>query len=357
VFAGAAPGQGDRSGRDRVRLSFVFIGCNRIQKHDWDPADNPSSANLPQLRQSFADIAGPDRVLNPIPPYFFFTGDLVLNLAADDGSTLRQQLDAWVDLYHTDPSGISGKTTLVPLPGNHEMLQEVGSGDTKVEILNPATDAVWVDWLSTNGFDRFAGNGPTNAGPNSDLLEDDQSQLTYSFGVGDVHFVLLNTDTWNMTGSIGWIAYHWIEQDILRAQRDRRIRSIFVLGHKPIIAPVVAAGPDSAIVNPLGFQLAMLLNRNPKVMAYLAAHAHAWEIGRLGGPRSAWQVIAGNGGSRLESRWNPPGGPYYGFTLVRVYESGRVGITRYTRPVPPVYDQGPTVPAQPQREILITRRD
>src|SRR5262249_47929820 len=149
----------------------VFFGCNRIQKHDWDKGENPSSANLPQLRQTFADIAGPDRVLSRIPPYFFFTGDLVLNLATDDGTTLREQLDAWVDLFHMDPSGISGKTTLVPLPGNHEMLQEVGSGDTKIEILNPPTNAVWVNWLTANGFDRFAGNGPTNAGPNPDLLE------------------------------------------------------------------------------------------------------------------------------------------------------------------------------------------
>src|SRR5439155_22232947 len=130
---GALPGQADRPGRDRVRLSFVFVGCNRIQKHDWDKGENPSSANLPQLRQTFADIAGPDRVLNRIPPYFFFTGDLVLNLAMDDGTTLREQLDAWVDLFHTDPSGISGKTTVVPLPVTHEMLQEAGVGNAKIE--------------------------------------------------------------------------------------------------------------------------------------------------------------------------------------------------------------------------------
>jgi hypothetical protein len=44
---------------DPVKLSFVVMGCNRIQESDWEKTrtENPSSANLPQLRQTLADIA------------------------------------------------------------------------------------------------------------------------------------------------------------------------------------------------------------------------------------------------------------------------------------------------------------
>ena len=44
---------------DPVKLSFLFMGCNRIQHSDWEKIkeDDPSSANLPQLQQSLKDIS------------------------------------------------------------------------------------------------------------------------------------------------------------------------------------------------------------------------------------------------------------------------------------------------------------
>jgi hypothetical protein len=340
-------------GFDRVQLAFVFFGCNRIGYSDWQKVmkTDPSSANVVQLRRTFADIVG----LKPIPPLFFFTGDLVLNLQADQGQELRGQLDAWAQLYRSDPSGIARKTTLVPLPGNHEMLEFVQVGQASLEVPNPSTNQVWLDWLAANGFDRFAGNGPTTAPPNPDGLLNDQSKLTYSFDVGDVHFVTLNTDTYAAGDNTGWIAFNWVARDILRAQRNRRIRSIFVLGHKPIVAPVASIDNFDAILNPLAFQLYWLLNANSKVKAYLCAHAHEWDANLLGGPPGVWQIVAGNGGSPLDPGWDPPGGPYYGFTLVKVYQSGKVGIINYHRPAPVPYYAGPAPPAVPDREFFISR--
>ena len=65
-----------------------------------------------------------------------------------------------------------------------------------------------------------------------------------------------------------------------------------------------------------------------------------------------YQIVAGNGGSALESGWtaNPP---YYGFTVARVYTSGRVGIVSYRRPVPSPYNAPSATPAQPEPEITI----
>jgi hypothetical protein len=70
--------------QDTVSYSFVYLGCNRLQPSDWQTmqATNPSSANVPQLQQTLADLAG----LNPLPQLFFFVGDLVLNLEPDDGT-------------------------------------------------------------------------------------------------------------------------------------------------------------------------------------------------------------------------------------------------------------------------------
>jgi len=79
----------------------------------------PSSANLPQLRQSLNDISQ----LQPRPSSLFFMGDLVVNLADDNGKTLKKQLDAWTELFNASP--LTGKVTLIPLPGNHEMLKSV----------------------------------------------------------------------------------------------------------------------------------------------------------------------------------------------------------------------------------------
>ncbi len=344
-----------RAAVDSVVFSFVILGCNRIQAADWKKIknDDPSSANLPQLQQSFVDISK----LNPLPNYVFFTGDLVLNLEQDDGKILRSQLDAWSQLYRASP--LVGKTTLVPMTGNHEMLQEIDQAGKKVEASNPATDPVWVDWLHQNGFDRFAGNGPTPAGQNLDRLQDDQSKLTYSFNDGDRHFIIINTDTLTTTKNVGWIALNWIKNDVESAQRNPQAKGIYLFGHKPITPPIeTASQADAGIFNDsssaLANQLQSVLLANPKVKGYFCAHAHLWEARPLMSSTQPWQVIAGNAGSQLESNWAPAGGTYYGFTVVNVYGSGTVGIVSYTRPVPDPYYADSAPPGRPQSEIMIS---
>jgi hypothetical protein len=131
-------------GAAAVALQFGFMGCNRINGSDWTAMTNdagvstdPSSANIVQLQQTFADFTH----LSPIPPYFFFTGDLVVNEAPDDGGTLAAQLAAWYTLASGDPSKFLQRTTLVPITGNHELLV---SGKTYEEP-NPNTDPVWTN--------------------------------------------------------------------------------------------------------------------------------------------------------------------------------------------------------------------
>jgi hypothetical protein len=329
--------------------SFVFVGCNRLAKADWDAQANPSSANLPQLQQTFADVVAlPDK-----PKFFFFTGDLVLALV--QGTTnLSSQLAGWASVWNADP--IAATVPAVPLVGNHESLYK---NDAGVELSNGPADAVWTAWLLANGFGSHAGNGPTNAPPNADALQDDQSKLSYSFDDSGTHFVVLNTDSWTTTpdpttGStqIGWIALQWLTGDLQAAQANASVSRIFVFGHKPILSPVGSTASADAINPALASGIASLLDGTPKVKGYFCAHAHEWDARQLPGSRGVYQIVAGNGGSQLEPGWDASS-PYYGFTQARVYQSGRVGVVSYERPVPNPYNASPATPATPVAELTI----
>lgn len=331
-------------GVDGVTTTFAFVGCNRLQKADWSKSQNPSSANTVQLAQTFADVAAITK------GRFFFAGDLVLGLDSNV-STLTSQLAGWKALYDADPNTKSFQ--LVPLPGNHEMLYKDGAGN---EVNNAAADGAWTSWLTSSGLGAKAGNGPTSAGANPDLLTDDQSKLSYSFDEGDVHYVLLNTDTINTkpdpsTGSnvIGWVPLAWLTADLAAAQANTAIHSIFVIGHKPLVSPSGNA-PADAVEATLAPKIEALLDTTTKVKGYLCAHAHLWDARKLPGNRGVYQVVAGNGGSQPAGAWS---NPYYGFTEVRIYGSGRVGVVDHRRPVPNPYNGSPAAAAVAQPEIQI----
>jgi len=338
----------DGGGGDDVALSFVFVGCNRISKADWHRTTNPSAANVAQLQQTLTDIAAIPRT----PKFVFFTGDLVLALEKDS-TVLAGQLDGWSRLYKAHP--VSSKVELIPMTGNHEMLYKDQSSG--LELSNPGADQVWTQWLTASGFGAKAGNGPTSAAPNADALQDDQSKLSYSFDASGVHFVVLNTDTWTTTGSssatkLGWVALHWLKADLTAAQANPQISSIFVFGHKPVVNPNGSTLADDAINPSLTAGVKEALDGTPKVKAYLAAHAHEWDARKLTGARGVYQVIAGNGGSALESDW-AASPPYYGFSEARVYTSGRVGVVSYQRPVPSPYNSPTVAAAKPVPELTI----
>ena len=332
---------------DYVVSSFVFFGGCRVSKSDLDPTNNPSSANLPELDQTLADLDA----LADTPRYWFFVGDLVDGLQSGS-TTLQTQLAAWADLYHAAP--VSSKLDLVPVSGNHEMLYKTN----KMELSNASADGVWTSWLATNGFAKHAGNGPSNAPPNADALQDDQGALTYSFDDGGAHYVVLDTDSWTTTPDpatsdtqIGWIALQWLTQDLAAAQANPSITGIYLFGHKPLIHPSGATDSADAINPALAPAMEQLLDQTPKVKGYFTSHAHLWMTTQLPG-RGVFQVIAGNGGSALESSWTEPN-PYFGFTVVKTYASGKVGVVSYRRPAPTPYNAPTSTAATPVAEIVI----
>ena len=337
---------------DPVVSSFVFVGCNRIQKADLDPTNNPSSANLAELQQDFVDIAA----LPDAPKYWFFVGDLVTGL--DTGANpLQSELDAWAQVYAA--SHLASRLELVPVVGNHEMLTKTTINNADVELSNHKANGVWTAWLAANQLARHAGNGPTNAGSNADALQDDESSLTYSFDDGGAHYIVLDTDSWTTTPDpatgdtqIGWVAQHWLEADLAAAQANPAITGIYVFGHKPLAAP--AGAEDSTLNAGQVAAITQLLDTTPKVKGYFAAHVHEWWSTQLPGARGVWQIVAGNGGSQLEAAWTEPQ-PYFGFTLVRIHASGQVGVVSYRRPAPTPYNAPTTTPAVADPELVIDR--
>ena len=320
--------------KDPVTFSFAFFGCNRVDKGDWDKVANPSTANLPQLRQSFLDIMS----IKPMPKILFATGDLVLGYGDDEGQEVRQQLDAWIAEYRTSP--IRGKIALVPMSGNHEM--NIKKGDKRMESLH--TTAGWNDWIKTNHLMPIKPNGPTEGGP--DELADNQSTLNFSFDWEKIHFVCLNTDTRVKDGRIGTIPAEWAKADIERATKAHK--TIFVLGHRNVVDGITAKG-DAPIEPKSGGELVKAMQSSPNVMGYLCAHVHAWDVSKVNGTRP-WQIIAGNGGSKLEKDWKPAGGTTYGFAVIEVHKSGTVMLVPYFRPAD---DSKPAVPAKPATPIVL----
>lgn len=334
----------------KPQVTFAFFGCNRIDAKDFKKTkkENPSSANIPQLRQNLADIA----VL--APDYAFFGGDLVVGYGDDDGKTLRKQMGAWIDLIKTMPK--APNTHYVAISGNHEKNRKVD----EEKLPNPATDAVWTQLVTNAGLIPTDAKGPRPASSKNDLLMGDQSALSFSFTRGSIHFVILDTDTRvkikdPKTGEtkIGMVPIHWLDADLTLAEKDPKVKSVVVMGHRNLIDPATAKG-DAPIDPASGGPMMKSLLNHAKVRAYICAHVHAFDITPIGS--KVYQTTFGNGGSKLEKGWKPKGGRMFGFGYFESFADGSLRVTPYLRPEPKSYQSTKPydVPAAfPQPTLMI----
>jgi hypothetical protein len=322
--------------------SFVVMGCNRVLGQDVSPED-PSTANLPQLERSFTEITE----LKPPPAIVFFAGDLVMGLNSDLG-VLRDQLQSWVGVYRNSALGRDPLIRLVALPGNHEVLV----GKKGSQHSNPGAEQVWLSVMQPY---IVAANGPGPGGP--DHLQTDQSELTYSFDYRQTHFVIVNTDP---QGAPATVPVHWIGSDLQAASDDPRIKHIFVVGHKPAFPPPFASPEQSLNSNPGNRNTFWQELNTAKVTAYLTSHAHVWDLSQPAfmdepGPAQVWQVVAGNGGTKLDAGWAAIGEtPYFGFTLVRIMADGHVIVSSYGRDFDHADYLAPSPPAVYPTTIRLT---
>jgi len=295
--------------------SFVTLGCNRVDYLDTtfsttDPnyAAGKSTANVYQLNRVFTEISH----LSPLPKYLVMTGDIVMGYkGVADTAELSRQLIAWRAIYESHPLS-SMPITLIAIPGNHET-QNKAAGKTSYIQAEQIFTRVMAPYI-------HGSNGPGVGGP--DGLTTDQSKLTYSFNNGGDHFIVINTDP---VGKDGITPYKWIAADI-QAARANHARHIFAFGHKPAYSSAFtpAGGLDAASTIAQRDSLWKYLENN-NCEAMFAAHEHLWDtihphIGKT------WQVINGNGGTRVETTWTGAGKQYYGYTLVNLYNNRTVNV-------------------------------
>jgi hypothetical protein len=289
--------------------SFVTVGCNRVDDVD-STMNKPSTANVYQLNRLFTEVSN----MSPLPDYLFFTGDLVIGYKTDT-VRLANKLKGWIALYKA--SALYGKATkLVAIPGNHEM-QDKAAG----KLAFVAAERTFVREMAE--FIQGS-NGPVATGLvlGTDSLTTDQSKLTYSFDYKGSHFVILNTDP---VGRDSRVPNNWISNDIAAAHTNGA-KHIFVFGHKPAYASILKP-KDGLVVYPSQRNVFWNILEANHSEAMFAAHNHLWEKQQ---PHSGktWQIIAGNGGSSLESGTVHP---YFGYTLVNVYVEGNVTVESFGR--------------------------
>jgi hypothetical protein len=315
-----------------VAYSFVVIGCNRVAAAE--SLGVVSTANVPELNRTFADIAG----LTPKPNFLFFAGDLVFG-QSNDTTVLDRELKAWIGLYQASPLANSG-VELVAIPGNHE------SGNL-AKVAFAAGERVWLRDMTA--YIGRGGNGPGAGG--ADSLQTDQSRLTYSFDFKDAHFVTLNTDP---VGKDYHVPTAWVASD-LAAARARGVKHVFAIGHKPAY-PYPTVVTDGLSMDPPARDAFWTALANNQAEAMFAAHNHVFYRSQPTG--HTWMIIAGNGGSSLEASADltlASTGKYYGYTLVTVTNSGRVFSRSYGRDVPAAgYATAPTTPTTLRDSIEIT---
>jgi hypothetical protein len=323
-----------------IMSSFVFVGCNRVDRSDKDnpEATDGSTANLAALKRIYEDITA----LEHKPELFFFLGDLVL--AESTLENLDNQLDAWVKLYkNTAFSKISQSgIELVAVPGNHEMLTYADHGvpGHKEWPLKGATE-LWMKYMSPyipSDCERVSGPDSLN------------NQATFSFVRNNMGFVVMNTDTYNAPtkdapyGLEGMIPLGWIETKIMAFQADPKIEHIFVLGHKPYY---VGGKPQTGHRGfPEGPKLWPLLYKS-RVAAMLSAHVHDYEREQPNGD-GTYQIIAGNGGS-------PGSAKFFGYTIINVLSDGSLELeSRGFNVGNPYYKAVPENPMLVQDSTILT---
>lgn len=304
---------------DDDAFSFIVVGCNRVDTPDTNKAVNPSTANLEQLNRTFREVAA----MRPRPKFIFLAGDLVFGYT-NSQAELEAQLVAWRAVYEASPLYGTG-VKMVPIPGNHEV-------QNKAKVATAAAEATWLKVMGPY-IAPFGGNGPKAGG--ADGLSSDQSSLSYSFDYQGSHFLLLDSDP---AGRDWSLPTKWVAQDLATA-RARHARHIFAIAHKPAYGyPAAQYSPALPVPDDLGKVLPALRDEFWHTMvdnnadAMFAAHDHLYS--RAKGPfGDTWQIIAGNGGSRIEKVVNQASINYFGYTKVTVSEN-RAVVRSFGRDIP-----------------------
>lgn len=278
------------------------------------------------------------------------TSPAVTDIVTSDLMQFYQQYGFWRGMV---ANLMETGTYVVPVPGNHEVQCKRCNKSAQLENETAWRDNMGDLIIDQNRFKNLLGvnvqnlTGITqNTAPGATDgvgAGSDQSQLSYSFDIGNVHFAVINTDPY---GNDGHAPTNWLSADLTAAQ-NRGAVHLFVFGHKPY--KYYSFKTSSGTQAPTS--TSSLYDKNHaagdafwNVIAghnatYFSGHEHIYNIQNIPAPNgtsgSAYQVIVGAGGSPFEQTSATPvsGAPStdreYSWGTVKIHQSGAVTLETY----------------------------
>jgi hypothetical protein len=304
-------------GEGALAATFVLFGGVAVSPKA--APTHPSTVATEQVRRTLKDL----RVIPEGARLMVSLGGLV---SPAKGEELAARLDAWhawlkSEVKHPELTAVAGP-------------EVVGSTPT------------WIQWGAKENYFKIA-PGRTRA----DFVRD----------AAGVRFLGLDTETPGPNGQTPWIDVDWLKAQLAEAQSSPRVRTVVVLGHRPLTAPASVETTETmaAMVGSKTWQEARrLLEATPKVVAYFCGSPAVYDVAVFGDARRLHQVVLGNGGGPLEPDWRPAGGPYHGFGILAVYQNGAVEfVPALRKAAAPGVPADKIEPTSARREIELKPRD
>jgi hypothetical protein len=371
---------------DPVVLSFSTVGDSRQDPVKADVTSLPMSGqDYHWLQNSKAWSRIMREVTSKKSNLLFFNGDMIMgygNASAPSSTDINTVLSSDLVKAYTQYAFwrgmvaplIEAGTYVVPVPGNHETQCKAGTLTSPAGITaSVTTSTVWanVSCKDMNGVSMAKGAMKVNedawranmgdliidstrlnavlpgglnvthanTADNSafDNLPTSQSQLSYSFDVGNSHFVVINTDP---TGADGTPPTNWLASDLANAQSNGATH-FFVFGHKPAFTyyyPGATAGGLDATA-PISKRDAFWAVIEQYGATYFTGHEHIFNMRQPvkpdGSTSPSYQVLVGSGGSPFDyanttlQAGQPASDRMYAYANVKVFQSGKVQIDAY----------------------------
>ncbi len=254
--------------------------------------------------------------------FAIFGGDLINGYTSSE-EDFRLQLKAWKDASEL----VGGNFPIYETMGNHEALTNVYndgslfgiSFDKLDEGAQKSAESVFAEEF-VNPSDSFPDKENTTA--------PSYSESAYYFDYANSRFIILNTDYWkssdpknyggNKEGYVLDKQLKWLKEVLNNAQKNSRIRHVFVIGHTPMFPN------DGTVAEQYLFDrrvaLWQTLSQDSKVVAAFFGHEHNYNRMRVDrrtpiypdnspDPNFAhpvWQIVTGGVGAPFYALGNAP---------------------------------------------------
>jgi hypothetical protein len=267
----------------------------------------------------------------------FFNGDMIMGYSKDPVETERQYA-FWRGMMATL---MQAGTYVVPVPGNHEVQMPTKTPEGTVKLAQPYLEKQWRDNMGDLIIDLERWNQivkkpitywdiNNTSTPDLDKVQTPQTQLNYSFDVGQIHFAVINTDP---VGSDNVVSSSWLARDFEQAKARGAI-TFLAFGHKmpftyfPEVGGKKAA--DGLDVKPAERDAFWSVIENYGA-TYFCGHEHVYDASQplkaQGG--KAWQIIVGSGGSPFSVKKEDTRNPkdrMYAWADVLVRKNGALSV-------------------------------